>query len=184
MQNRSTNAEAENHAVTAKVRVLFVCLGNICRSPVADGVFQSLVDAHDLHEVVEVDSAGTSGWHAGGKPDARMMATSARHGVSLDHLRSRLFVQQDLQRFDLILAMDKQNLKDIEKLDPRGEFSSKIKLFRSFDPEPGNGEVPDPYYGGAQGFEEVYTMVERTSHQLLKHVVRQLPLAVQNGLEK
>lgn len=165
-----------------KIKVLFVCLGNICRSPVADGVFKALVDAESLQEYIEVDSAGTSGWHEGGMPDSRMMATSKKHGVPLDHLRSRLFIEQDLSRFDLILAMDKQNVRDIVKLDRDSRFADKVRLFRSFDPEPGNLEVPDPYYGGAQGFEDVYSMVERTSTPLLKHVIQMLPPSVQEGL--
>ncbi|RMF54292.1 MAG: low molecular weight phosphotyrosine protein phosphatase [Bacteroidetes bacterium] len=150
-----------------KIRVLFVCLGNICRSPLAEGVFRHLVKERGLAEHFEIDSAGTGSWHVGEPPDRRMRETARRHGVSLDGQRARQFEEEDLQRFDHIFAMDRNNLHDILYYDRQDRFGNKVRLFREFDPDPGDYQVPDPYYGGPQGFENVYRIVERTARTLL-----------------
>ena len=150
------------------VRVLFVCLGNICRSPVAEGVFRRKVRDAGLEDLIEIDSAGTGAWHVGNPPDRRMTATDKRHGVDLTSQRARQFADTDLADFDHILAMDKSNLHDILYLDEGDDFGQRVTLFRQWDPEPGDYNVPDPYYGGDQGFEEVYGIVDRTTDALLK----------------
>ena len=149
------------------VRVLFVCLGNICRSPLAEGVFRDKVEAAGLSDRIEIDSAGTGAWHAGEPPDRRMIATAKGHGVDITQQRARQFVDTDLADYDHILAMDKSNLHDILYLDEGQDFGQRVTLFRQWDPEPGTYEVPDPYYGGPEGFEEVYRMVDRTAENLL-----------------
>jgi protein-tyrosine phosphatase len=153
------------------VRALFVCLGNICRSPLAEGVFRDKVRAAGLSDRIEIDSAGTGGWHVGEPPDRRMIATARGHGVDLSAQRARQFVDTDLADFDHILAMDKSNLHDILYLDEGQDFGQRVTLFRQWDPEPGTYEVPDPYYGGPEGFEEVYRMVDRTAENLLQGLV-------------
>jgi protein-tyrosine phosphatase len=153
------------------VRVLFVCLGNICRSPLAEGVFRDKVRAAGLSDRIEIDSAGTGGWHVGEPPDRRMIATARGHGVDLSAQRARQFADTDLADFDHILAMDKSNLHDILYLDEGQDFGQRVTLFRQWDPEPGTYEVPDPYYGGPEGFEEVYRMVDRTAENLLQGLV-------------
>ena len=155
-----------------KVRILFVCMGNICRSPLAEGVFRRLVAERGLSESIEIDSAGTGNWHAGQPPDRRMRQTAQRHGLSLDEQRARAVKSSDLYDFDLLLMMDQDNLAAVRRLDRRKAMQDKLRLFRTFDPEPGDGEVPDPYYGGADGFEQVYRIVERTSRNLLDWVER------------
>ena len=153
------------------IRVLFVCLGNICRSPLAEGIFQSKVDAAGLGELIQSDSAGTGSWHIGDPPDSRMIETARRHGIQIGGLRGRQFRAEDHTAFDYILAMDHHNLSDILAMRPRGELTSRSDLFRSFDPSPDNGSVPDPYYGRSDGFERVYEIVERTSVALLESLV-------------
>jgi protein-tyrosine phosphatase len=150
------------------VRVLFVCLGNICRSPVAEGVFRQKVRDAGLDDFIEIDSAGTGAWHVGNPPDRRMTATAKHHGVDLLGQRARQFVDTDLADFDHILPMDKSNLHDILYLDEGNDFGQRVTLFRQWDPEPGTYDVPDPYYGGDAGFEEVYSIVDRTTDALLK----------------
>jgi protein-tyrosine phosphatase len=155
-----------------KIRsILFVCLGNICRSPTAEGVFQHLVKEAGLGAQIHIDSAGTGAWHVGNPANSKSQATANRHGVTL-HSRARQFQVSDFDDFDLILAMDRSNLNDILAMDPTGRYAHKVKLFREFDPTPGDGEVPDPYYGGQQGFEDVYQMCLRTSAAILNQLER------------
>ena len=149
------------------VRVLFVCLGNICRSPLAEGLFQRKVVEAGLEAEVEVDSAGTGDWHVGAPPDARMVATAAAHGADLSRLRARQFERADLDGFDHVFVMDKQNLHDALALDPDGDHGTRVRLFREFDPEPGDYQVPDPYYGDGDGFETVYAIADRTTDAIL-----------------
>jgi protein-tyrosine phosphatase len=149
------------------IRVLFVCLGNICRSPLAEGVFQDKVTAAGLGGSIEVDSAGTGNWHVGQPPDRRMQATAARRGTDLSSLRGRQLERADLTDFDHVFVMDKSNLHDTLYLDPDGDHSTRVRLFREFDPEPGDYQVPDPYYGGEQGFDHVYDIVDRTTDAIL-----------------
>ena len=152
------------------VRVLFVCLGNICRSPVAEGLFQDKVVAAGLAAEIEVDSAGTGNWHVGAPPDRRMTETAGRRGTDLSALRARQLTAADLDGFDHVFVMDKDNLHDTLALDPDGDHGTRVRLFREFDPEPGDYQVPDPYYGGAEGFDRVYDMVDRTTDAILERL--------------
>ncbi|MDC7222773.1 MAG: low molecular weight phosphotyrosine protein phosphatase [Spirochaetales bacterium] len=153
-----------------KYRIMFVCLGNICRSPLAHGIFEQLLKDADLDHAVEVESSGTSGFHRGEKPDPRMTGVAAGHGVSLDHLRSQQFVKEDLERFDLILPMDLENHDHIKRLASHKDQLTKVKLFRDYDPDGKGLEVPDPYYGGPSGFEKVFSIADRTCRSLLRDV--------------
>lgn len=152
------------------VEISFVCLGNICRSPLAQGVFQDLVNQKKLEQKIIVTSAGTGGWHIGDLPDERMRRTAQSKGIQLES-RARQFQSADFNRFNLILAMDHSNLARLEEIAPSNLSPEKLMLFRSFDPEcNGDQDVPDPYYGGAKGFEEVYSMVKRTCPPLLDYI--------------
>ena len=157
----------------AKIRVLFVCLGNICRSPTAHGVFEALVKAQGLSDRIDVDSAGTSGWHIGAVSDPRSSETAARRGYDMSHIRARQVASQDFESFDYILAMDEQNLADLQALRPT-HFGGCLELFLSFSDAYTGLPVPDPYYGGAQGFEQVLDMVEDASRGLLRRIEREL----------
>ena len=152
------------------IRVLFLCLGNICRSPLAEGVFRKKIEEAGLAEQFEIDSAGTGPWHAGEPPDARMRATARKNGVDLSAIRGRQLTKADLDRFDHIFAMDKSNLHDALFLDPGGDHGTRIRLFREFDPDPGDYQMPDPYYGGPSGFDHVYAIVDRTAQALLERL--------------
>jgi protein-tyrosine phosphatase len=152
------------------IEISFVCLGNICRSPLAQGVFQDLVKREQLDDQIIVSSAGTSAWHVGDLPDQRMRQTAQSKGIQL-RSRARQFQRKDFRQFDLVLAMDESNLANLEEIAPTTLPKDKLMLFRSFDPESdGNLDVPDPYYGGARGFEEVYQVVERTCPPLLDYI--------------
>lgn len=151
------------------VRVLFVCLGNICRSPSAHGVFEDLVSKAGLQHKIEVDSAGTGDWHIGKPPDKRAMAAASKRGYDLSSLRARQFKADDLQQFDYVLAMDQENLRDMlaaKQAAPRGH----VGLFLQFDKNSEYTEVPDPYYGGNKGFERVLDLIESASLGLLDHI--------------
>ncbi|RMH20302.1 MAG: low molecular weight phosphotyrosine protein phosphatase [Gemmatimonadetes bacterium] len=156
----------------ADYAVLFVCLGNICRSPLAEGVLRHRLAARGLDARVAVDSAGTGAWHVGEPADARSRAVARRHGVILDG-RARRVDPSDFERFDLVLAMDRSNLADLEALRPPGEVRARLALFRAFDPlADGDLDVPDPYYGGPDGFERVYEIVERAC-EVLAHTIEE-----------
>ena len=154
------------------VRVLFVCLGNICRSPLAEGVFRRLVVERGLDDAIEIDSAGTGGWHVGDNPDSRMQQTAQRHGVSLAGIRSRKVHSSDLTSFDYILAMDRQNLMDLQSFAGSGA-NDRVRLFRDYDPSDDGRDVPDPYYGGADGFETVFAIVDRGCRVLLDQICQE-----------
>ena len=147
-------------------RVLFVCLGNICRSPLAEGVFQHLVRQAGSADRYHIESAGTGAWHVGNLPDPRSRDVARRAGITLDS-RARQVQPEDFHDFDHIVAMDRENLRNLQKL--RGVHGGDANLFRlrDHDPEPGDGEVPDPYYGGPGGFDDVLQMVWRACTQLL-----------------
>ena len=150
-----------------KVRVCFVCLGNICRSPTAEGVFRHLVREAGLDHRVEIDSAGTAAYHAGESPDPRSTAAAARRGVVLEGA-ARKFVAGDFRRFDYVVAMDRKNRDDLRRLAPDADARARITLLRDHDPaSPPESDVPDPYYGGARGFEEVLDLCERACRALL-----------------
>lgn len=149
--------------------VLFVCLGNICRSPLAEGVFQHLAEQKGMGEQFRVESAGTGSWHVGDTPDERSQEVAARHGISLDS-RARQVRPEDLEEFDWVVVMDRDNLRTLERMrDARGG-DRRIHLLRSFDDQGDGDEVPDPYYGGPGGFDDVYEMVRRSCENLLEHV--------------
>ena len=147
-----------------RYRVALVCLGNICRSPMAHVVLESRLDDAGLGDVVEVTSGGTGGWHVGNPMDPRAAATLSRAGYDATRHRARQYDASWAERNDLVLAMDHENLDNLEDL---GGVSPRVMLFRAFDPVDPGGDVPDPYYGGDAGFEEVLSMVERTSDHLV-----------------
>ena len=150
------------------MRILFVCLGNICRSPTAEGVMRSLVRERGLEREIEIDSAGTGGWHVGNPPDERATKAARRRGIMLEGA-ARKVSARDFDDFDLILAADRENLGVLQSLAPDKDARGKVKLLRDFDPH-GGGDVPDPYYGGVNGFEEVLDIVERSCAALLDEV--------------
>lgn len=156
-----------------RVSVLFVCLGNICRSPTAEGLFRACVQRAGLEDRIEIDSCGTGGWHVGKSPDERATAAAARRGIDLTPLRARQFSAGDLDRFDFILTMDRQNLADIKDF-WRQNGGTEPALFLDYAPEASVREVPDPYYGGDQGFEYVLDLIEAASDGLLETIREQL----------
>lgn len=153
--------------------VLFVCLGNICRSPAAHGVFEHIIKAEGLEHKISVDSCGTGSWHIGQAPDDRMIKVAMEKGYDLSHLRARRIAAEDFECFDYILAMDARNLADTMKLAPN-HYSGKLQLFLDFSLEKSLLEVPDPYYGGNEGFERVLALVESTSKNLLAEIKKTL----------
>lgn len=155
------------------IRIQFVCLGNICRSPLAKTVFRDKVEEAGLEEYFEIVSSGTSNYHVGEQADRRMRKTAERHGLSLEEHRASQFDKEDLEAFDHVFVMDKSNLNDVLHLDEEDEHGAKVRLFREFDPEPGDYQVPDPYHGGRQGFENVFDIVDRTADMLLHRLVEE-----------
>jgi protein-tyrosine phosphatase len=143
-----------------KIRVLFVCLGNICRSPLAEAIFKNKVKEKGLDEYIEADSCGTSNYHIGGSPDPRTLANASSNGIIIEHC-GRQLDKTDLEDFDFILAMDSSNYHNILKLSNSHELSAKVRMMREFDPL-GNGDVPDPYHGGEKGFQEVFDILNRS----------------------
>ena len=157
----------------AKVSVLFVCMGNICRSPTAEGVFRRFVDEAGLGTTIHTDSAGTHAYHTGELPDRRARAAAERRGYSLDDIRARRVTDLDFEGFDFIMAMDEDNLANLQAFSEEAHHH-KIRLFLEFAGESDMREVPDPYYGGASGFERVLDLVEEASAGLLEAVRERL----------
>jgi protein-tyrosine phosphatase len=157
-----------------KVSVLFVCMGNICRSPTAEGIFRKHVADAGLADRIHVASAGTHAYHVGAEPDHRAQAAAARRGVTLAHIRARRISDNDFEAFDYIFAMDKDNLDELLERAP-GEHRDKVRLFLDFAGTERAAEVPDPYYGGASGFERVLDLVEQASERLLQRIRAGLP---------
>ncbi len=153
----------------ATTSVLFVCLGNICRSPLAEGVLQHLLAEAGLDGAVEVESAGTGSWHVGDLADPRSREVASRNGVQLTS-RARQVRPEDFERFDLIVAMDRSNLADLQEMKERHGGDARLALLRDWDPDPGDGEVPDPYFGGEKGFDKVYDMVRRSLERLMEEL--------------
>jgi len=171
------------------VDILFVCLGNICRSPTAEAVMMALVDEAGLSETIAVDSAGTGSWHIGERPDGRAEQAALRRGIELRGT-ARQVDADDFERFDLIVAMDRSNLSDLARLAPDDSARAKLRLLREFDPDASWGslaapngagveadlragvdlDVPDPYHGGAEGFDQVLDLVERCCAVLLENL--------------
>lgn len=149
--------------------VLFVCLGNICRSPLAEGVFLDLLRQEGLEDAFRVESAGTGAWHVGELPDPRSREVAERHGVELPS-RARQVTPDDLRDFDLVVAMDRSNLDDLREMMEEHGGRARLARMRDWDPDPGDGDVPDPYYGGDSGFDRVYEMVHRSAARLLQEL--------------
>jgi len=158
------------------MRILFVCLGNICRSPTAEAVVRALAarEAPDLD--LEVDSAGTAGYHVGEPPDPRAQQAASRRGYDLSALRARIVEPGDFERFDLILAMDRENLAVLRRRAPTVALE-RVRLFLEFTTRDGQEDLPDPYYGGLNGFEEVLDLVEEAARGLLTHLRRRVRAA-------
>lgn len=154
-----------------KVSVLFVCMGNICRSPTAYGIFEHLVATQGMAQQISVDSAGTHAYHIGETPDRRSQQAAKLRGIDLSTQRARQVVHTDLDRFQYILAMDHANLENLQHL-AGADAAPQIRLFMDFASRWDEAEVPDPYYGGAQGFERVLDMVEDAAEGLLTHIQR------------
>ncbi len=148
------------------VKVLFVCMGNICRSPTAHGVFRKLVVEADLGSVIEIDSAGTHGYHIGEPPDARARQTALERGIDIGDLRARRAEPEDFLHYDYVLAMDRDNFERLSRICPPG-MERKLMLLMDFAPDLRVRDVPDPYYGGQQGFDQVFDMVEAAARGLL-----------------
>lgn len=155
----------------AKVKVLFVCMGNICRSPTAEGVFRHLVEAQGLADQIMIDSAGTHSYHVGSAPDQRSQQAALKRGIDLSNQCARQLKAIDLSTFDYVLAMDKSNLRGIQSLRTQQPVA-QVDLFLNYAKElPANSVVPDPYYGEGDGFERVLDMIEQASKGLLNHIV-------------
>lgn len=149
-----------------KTKVLFVCLGNICRSPTAEAVFRGMASAAGMLDKLEIDSAGTSSYHIGEAPDSRATAAAKTRGYEMSHLVGRQVKPNDFEHYDYILAMDNANLRDLRRNCPAA-YQSKVELFLHYANRFDENEVPDPYYGGSQGFEHVLDLVEDASKGLL-----------------
>jgi len=164
-----------NTPITAQnpFKICFVCLGNICRSPTAEGVFRHMVNERSLQPYFEIDSSGTSAYHIGESANVHSQRTANDHGITL-HSKAQRFEASDISDFDLILAMDRSNLANIKKLDAGNNGEDRILLLRDFDPTPENKEVPDPYSGGREGFENVFQIVKRSCKQLLDELEKHI----------
>ena len=149
------------------VKVLFVCMGNICRSPTAEGVFRHLVNQHKAEDYIFIDSAGTHAYHVGEQPDRRSQATATSRNIDMSKQRARKVTTEDFDEFDHILAMDHSNYSDLISICPP-HLQHKVELFMTYSDNFSESEVPDPYYGGAQGFEHVFDLVEDASLGLLR----------------
>ncbi len=153
------------------MRILFCCMGNICRSPTAEGVFRHLLTQRAPQLRIEIDSAGTHDYHVGAPPDRRALAAAARRGIDLSSLRARQVSERDFEDFDLILAMDEANFEELRRLAPPVR-RDRVRLLMEFAPDAPARVVPDPYYGGAQGFEEVLDLLEEASEGLIRELLR------------
>ncbi len=152
------------------VRVCFVCLGNICRSPTAEAAMRWLLEEEQLTALIEIDSAGTGDWHVGSPPDGRARTAGKRKGIELTG-RARRVATTDFDYFDYLIAMDGSNLSDLRRLAPDEASKAKVELFRNYDPNsPRDADVPDPYYGEGDGFERVLDICEAACRGLLQHI--------------
>lgn len=162
------------------VSVLFCCLGNICRSPTAHAVFETLVQARGLADKIHIDSAGTGDWHIGHAPDARSAAAAGLRGYQLNHLRARQVSAADFHQFDVILAMDNENLRNLEAMRP-ADFNGELALFLSYAVDADTDEVPDPYHGSDQSFAHVLDLVEHAAEGLLDSLIERYRLLPTGG---
>ncbi len=158
------------------VKVLFVCLGNICRSPTAEGIFRAMVQARGLEGRVLHDSCGTGDWHVGEPPDTRAQAEARRRGIDIGDLRGRQVRKQDFAAYDYVLAMDDDNHADLRRLCPP-EYGARLHRAVAFAPQLGATHVPDPYYGGAQGFAGVYDLLTAVCEGLLERIAEEHGIA-------
>lgn len=163
-----------------KMSILFVCLGNICRSPIAEGVFRNRVHAAGLDDSIEIDSAGTAAWHQGKKPDSRMIAASSERGYDISGQRARQVREADFHHYDLILAMDEENLMNLEDIAPE-DGKAELRLFLSYANGIREREVPDPYFGGNEGFFHVISLVENAADGLLNELQAAHPAPINSG---
>jgi protein-tyrosine phosphatase len=155
-----------------KIKILFVCLGNICRSPLAEAIFKHKIKEKGLENQFEVHSCGTANYHVGDTPDPRTIKNALRNGVMIDHL-GRQLCNQDLEQYDFIIAMDKSNHTNILKLTNAGDHAHKIKLMRSYDLNPSGEEVPDPYYGDEAGFQNVFDILSHSTDSLIRFLEKE-----------
>jgi len=160
------------------VKILFVCLGNICRSPLAEGILKSQIKEKGLDEHIVVDSCGTSKYHIGEQPDSRTVSNAKENGLELNH-EARQFEKEDFRQFTYIVTMDSANLNCIQRIDQTKGFEDKMMLMRAFDPENKNADVPDPYFGGEDGFQQVYDILDRSVTNFLDWVVEKHDLNAQ-----
>jgi protein-tyrosine phosphatase len=169
---RATAANTGGSSGSPRLRILLVCMGNICRSPLAHGVVRQRISAGKLDEMIELDSAGTHHYHAGSPPDDRALAAARRRGVDISDLRARSVRAEDFEVFDLILAMDEENLETLRGIAAR-DHHAKIHLFMEYAAGHAGRAVPDPYYGGPIGFERVLDMVEEAADGLIERLRRE-----------
>jgi protein-tyrosine phosphatase len=167
--------KADRLIMNKKIRVLFICMGNICRSPTAEGVFRDKVRKAGLERDIDIDSAGTHAYHIGNPPDPRAQKTARGRGYDLSDLRGRQVSERDFETFDYVLAMDRDNLQNLLRLCPE-DYKSRVRLYLSFSRRFPNLNVPDPYYGGNQGFEQVLDMVEDAAEGLLADIRRSIAM--------
>jgi protein-tyrosine phosphatase len=165
------------------IKVLFVCMGNICRSPTAEGVFRHFLRQQRLEGRVEVDSAGTHGYHVGESPDPRTQRAAAARGYDLSSFRARKVAPGDLEYFDLVLAMDKSNLDALRRMSPP-QYANRLQLFMSYAKNFDDEEVPDPYYGLGHGFDLVIDMVEDASRGLIENLQQRLAAKATGASQK
>ena len=161
--------------MSAPIQVMFVCLGNICRSPLAQGIFEDLARKAGLSQYFCVASSGVGAWHVGEKPDVRMRNTARQNGISLDSQQAQQLVRTDLEHYDHIYAMDRSIERDVLLMDRSGGHQEKVQLFSKFDPDPNTHEVPDPYFEG--NFDLVFTIVDRTCRVILDTLVQRYGLS-------
>ena len=155
-----------------QIKVLFVCMGNICRSPTSEGVFRKIVEKAGLSDRIHIDSAGTHAYHVGKQPDSRAQETARNRNINLSTQRARQAKTEDFNEFDYVIAMDHDNVSDLEAICPENQ-RARLRLFLEFSDKFDETEVPDPYYGGEQGFEHVFDLVEDASRGLLNDIKEQ-----------
>lgn len=155
-----------------KTRVLFVCLGNICRSPLAEAIFKHKIKEKKLGSAYDADSCGTSNYHIGDSPDDRTIRNARKNGVEISH-QARQLTERDLESFDYIMAMDRSNYNNIFRLSNAMEYNHKVLMMRQFDSEDEDAEVPDPYYGGERGFQEVFDILDRSIEGFITYLQNQ-----------
>jgi protein-tyrosine phosphatase len=151
------------------INILFVCMGNICRSPSAEGFFARALQQSDYNNAVSIDSAGTHGYHVGHSPDSRAVATALNFDVDISHLRARKVDVSDFDDYDLIIAMDRSNLEDLQRIRPEGS-KAELKMMMEYHPDGQPAEVPDPYYGGIEGFNYMCKLLDSATRGLLQDI--------------